>query len=513
MRAIIVFALLVLLVSSAISARTSDEISAMMPEDWKNNPPDGAYWNEELGAFVLDPPIPMELPRSMLLNGGEDMLSFDTNLMTMLARGNYAEYAAVTKFAMRTPPCDEGTWILTEVLLGCLNDGTTPDPLDVIVYEHDLDCAVTNGNPYGDGIAPELGRQHFLPASFNGNLGQLAPWQSVLFDYPVPVTGEEFWIVWHHTQTTLSYYTLGFPRDDLTYKDRLRFFENYNPCPIVTPNGYGVWLIRAVGHCAEKAMVDGKIDIKPTSCPNPINPSDLGVISVAIVGTKAPDPEFDVREVDPTTVSLMGAAPVRYVFDDVATPYNGDLCGCHTLGADGIEDLVFKFDCQEVIEAIEATRGALVDDEEFEVVVTWQLHDETWMRGADCFIARLNVHYEPSEGGGGLDSYVGDVGAHGDGQGLQSQVWRSDPGTFALYQNTPNPFGGETTIRFSLPEKGHARLTVYDATGRAVADLVDEELGAGTYSANWQTDVPSGMYFCRLEAGDSRSVIRLTHLR
>jgi len=41
----------------------------------------------------------------------------------------------------------------------------------------------------------------------------------------------------------------------------------------------------------------------------------------------------------------------------------------------------------------------------------------------------------------------------------------SDTG-FALYQNTPNPYQGETTIGFELPEAAKATLSVYDVTGK-----------------------------------------------
>jgi hypothetical protein len=41
-------------------------------------------------------------------------------------------------------------------------------------------------------------------------------------------------------------------------------------------------------------------------------------------------------------------------------------------------------------------------------------------------------------------------------------------GTFALYQNTPNPFADETMIRFHLPEAGEAALTIYDVNGKII---------------------------------------------
>jgi hypothetical protein len=74
-----------------------------------------------------------------------------------------------------------------------------------------------------------------------------------------------------------------------------------------------------------------------------------------------------------------------------------------------------------------------------------------------------------------------------------------------LYQNHPNPFNPNTTIQFVLPENGHTNLSIYDARGRRVVDLVDRELNAGLNEFVWDakdargTPVSSGVYFYRLE--------------
>lgn len=82
------------------------------------------------------------------------------------------------------------------------------------------------------------------------------------------------------------------------------------------------------------------------------------------------------------------------------------------------------------------------------------------------------------------------------------------PKTFSLYQNYPNPFNPSTKILFSLPNpsKGGAmdvKLVVYDALGREVSILVNEQLKAGTYEVEWNADgYPSGVYFYKLAAKD-----------
>jgi hypothetical protein len=76
------------------------------------------------------------------------------------------------------------------------------------------------------------------------------------------------------------------------------------------------------------------------------------------------------------------------------------------------------------------------------------------------------------------------------------------PAVYALHQNYPNPFNPTTTIRYDLPRDGQARLTVYNLLGREVAELVNERQSAGRYEVRFEAaDLPSGMYFYRLESG------------
>ncbi len=73
------------------------------------------------------------------------------------------------------------------------------------------------------------------------------------------------------------------------------------------------------------------------------------------------------------------------------------------------------------------------------------------------------------------------------------------PGTFALEQNYPNPFNPTTTVPFSLPRAGTARLDVFDMLGRQVRTLVDGTLPAGRHEVSFDAaSLPSGMYLYRL---------------
>ncbi len=82
------------------------------------------------------------------------------------------------------------------------------------------------------------------------------------------------------------------------------------------------------------------------------------------------------------------------------------------------------------------------------------------------------------------------------------EVDLSVPAAFALHGNFPNPFSGQTTIRYELPQAGPVRLAVYDLLGRRVAVLVDEAQEGGRKEVVFNASgLPSGVYFVRLQAG------------
>jgi hypothetical protein len=77
------------------------------------------------------------------------------------------------------------------------------------------------------------------------------------------------------------------------------------------------------------------------------------------------------------------------------------------------------------------------------------------------------------------------------------------PSTFNLAQNYPNPFNPETSLSYALPVASHVTLTVYNALGQEVAQLVNGEMPAGVHSVSWNASrLASGPYFYRITAGD-----------
>ena len=107
------------------------------------------------------------------------------------------------------------------------------------------------------------------------------------------------------------------------------------------------------------------------------------------------------------------------------------------------------------------------------------------------------------------------------------------PTTYGLSQNYPNPFNPITTIHYALPDAGrktqdtrqnssltpnflsHVSLKVYNMLGQEVRTLVDEEKKPGYYTVTWDgtnengNEIPSGVYFYRLEVGDFSATKRM----
>lgn len=87
-----------------------------------------------------------------------------------------------------------------------------------------------------------------------------------------------------------------------------------------------------------------------------------------------------------------------------------------------------------------------------------------------------------------------------------------------LEQSTPNPFTRSTTIRFTLSETAHTRLTVFDVRGRRVVTLLDRVLPAGPAEVGWYGRdhrgrmMSPGIYFYRLEAGGEVRTMKMVLL-
>lgn len=221
------------------------------------------------------------------------------------------------------------------------------------------------------------------------------------------------------------------------------------------------------------------IDIKPRSCPNPVNTKSKGALPVAVAGTD----KFDVYGIDPSTVTLEGVAALRWEYEDGATPVDPrtDVCDCTAEGPDGYMDITFKFDLQEILAAL----GAVTDGEYRVLNLVGETYDGVPIHGQDCVWVKHKVKD------------------------------RGRPPVISI-----ETFTGEgPTIRFSLGEATEVSVVVYDVRGSRVDDVLNGTLPSGDHGISWTgrdgagNTAANGVYFCHVRAGNVEKTVKLLLLR
>ncbi len=88
------------------------------------------------------------------------------------------------------------------------------------------------------------------------------------------------------------------------------------------------------------------------------------------------------------------------------------------------------------------------------------------------------------------------------------------PDNIILYQNYPNPFNPSTKITWYLKQSGRVTLKVFDVLGREAAVVLDEYRSSGMNEAVFSmSDLSSGVYFYRIEAGEYSAIRKMVILR
>lgn len=88
------------------------------------------------------------------------------------------------------------------------------------------------------------------------------------------------------------------------------------------------------------------------------------------------------------------------------------------------------------------------------------------------------------------------------------------PSDYSLDQNYPNPFNPSTTIRFSIPEAGNVKVSVYDVLGKEVEVLVSENMNAGVFNVSWDASrYASGIYFYKLQSDNFVSIKKMVLIK
>jgi hypothetical protein len=93
------------------------------------------------------------------------------------------------------------------------------------------------------------------------------------------------------------------------------------------------------------------------------------------------------------------------------------------------------------------------------------------------------------------------------------------PDKFGLSQNYPNPFNPTTEIAYKITEASQVTIKIYNLLGKEIRTLVNDNLPAGIYKAQWNGadefghDAPSGLYLYRIMAGDKSEMHRMTKMK
>ncbi len=240
------------------------------------------------------------------------------------------------------------------------------------------------------------------------------------------------------------------------------------------------------------------LDIRPGSCPNPLNTSTQGVLPVAILGSSL----FDSGRIDPSSVRLEGVAPTKWSREDVGAPFipflgKDDCEDCNSSRKDRVADLLFKFSVPDLVAAL----GIVSDGECRLVRLTGQTKDGCPIVGEDIMSIRRGVDLaaidEPAATGAPTPEAIDRV---------------------VLHAAQPNPLRHATGIRYDLPVAARARLGIYDVAGRLVRTIVDEDHAAGHFERTWDGNdvaglpVTGGVYFSVLVVDGARRERQVTKL-
>lgn len=135
---------------------------------------------------------------------------------------------------------------------------------------------------------------------------------------------------------------------------------------------------------APQAVIGVGLDIKPGSCPNPINRTSKGVVPMAILGSD----DFDVSEINVSTVNIEGIFPAKSIFEDVATLYDpgpdglDDKMDCTSEGPDGYTDLLLHFKTETLAPIL----AGYVKNDVVILTIQGELNDGRVFRGEDIIV-------------------------------------------------------------------------------------------------------------------------------
>lgn len=98
--------------------------------------------------------------------------------------------------------------------------------------------------------------------------------------------------------------------------------------------------------------------------------------------------------------------------------------------------------------------------------------------------------------------------------GIEDDDFIQLPQTTELLYNYPNPFNPQTTLVYSVAERGRIRVDIYNIPGEQLDVLVDDMVSAGRYETVWEAnDMPGGVYFVKLHSATNQMAMKILLMR
>ena len=88
------------------------------------------------------------------------------------------------------------------------------------------------------------------------------------------------------------------------------------------------------------------------------------------------------------------------------------------------------------------------------------------------------------------------------------------PSEYKLYQNYPNPFNPATQIKYAISKNSNVILKVYNILGKEISTLINQRQNSGNYQITFDAkDLPSGIYFYKLQANDFTDIKKMVLIK
>jgi len=185
------------------------------------------------------------------------------------------------------------------------------------------------------------------------------------------------------------------------------------------------------------------------------------------------------------------------------------------------EDLTWEVSLDDTSETVVVPVGTFADCYRFRVLgksSNEYMIDYGWEEHYASQVGPVKKYYE-----GAIPHSFLLIEARVNGVDYSTHVARTSPAVLPqslhLFANYPNPFNASTTIRFELPSSRMVALEIYGLLGQKLRILVNEKRSAGQHQVLWDgrddagNSLPSGVYLCRLSAGEFVATKRMVLLR